>query len=176
MMNTDSEYEHEEVKIITNIETYNKPLPKGKVKWFYRTLRWRLFLNLKLQPENDEKLWTEHRRALAFCELQIPELNKEMEQICIQISTRYCAIYEIESYEIVPTVIKQLIGKRYLFVEPSIFKEAYLTSPPDSPKSKKIKWKNKYIPSRCEDGQIMDTNSCPPRNSLILESVASLSD
>ena len=166
------------VKIITNLETYNEPLPKGKNGkngWFYRTLKWRLFTNLKIQPENDPKYWEEHRKALAFYELDIPELKEKMEKLCNVISTGYSKRYEIEFGLNVPLVMKSLIGK-ILYVEPSIFKDTYANPPPDSPKMKKIKWKNAYLPSRMEDGQIMDTNASPPTDSLTLESVASLSD
>ena len=180
MMNYFNESEYEGmVKIITNLETYNKPLPKGKNGkngWFYRVLQWRLFLNLKIQPQNDAKLWNKHRKGLAFCELEIPELNKKMERLCVVISSGYCARYEIEFARNIPKALKSLIGKLFLYVEPSIFKDTYLYPPPDSPKARKIKWKNEYLPSRLEDGQIMDTNTSPPTDSLILESVASLSD
>lgn len=166
----------DDIKICTNLESHSGPLPKGI--WFTPTFEWRLYLNLLLQPQNDVKLWTEHNNdpGLAFYELKIPEMDKKMKEICGKISNRYCIKCEQELLIInIPISIRELIGKQYLFIEPSIFKDFHSKNKKNANSPKWIR--NPYLkPSRSEDGQIMDTNEYPPTNSLILESVASLSD
>ena len=148
-------------------------------KWHKAKSRWKLTLNLILQPQPNAKLWIEfnqtHRyRSLRVRELRIiPEANKKMEEICNKISSGYCAKYEMESLKIIPIPIKQIIGAGYLFTEPSVFR-GY--PDPGSDKEEQIHWESEYIVKRCEDGAMLDVNEHPATNSLLLESVPSLSD
>lgn len=138
----------------------------NRIKW-YTTRRWRLILNLILQPQTNTKFWESKEIEIVFAKLRKnSELDKKMKQICIKISSGYCARFEEEESLIIPIPIKKLIGKKYLFVEPSIFKAS----------DEQIEWQSQYVVSRCEDGRILDTNPYPPTNSLLLQPVPSLSD
>ena len=127
----------DDIKICTNLESYNKPLPE--FPWYTPTFKWRLILNLKLQPQNDVKLWIEHNNApgLAFHVLKIDKMNVKMEEICVKISSGYCQRYEQELGINIPIPIKQIIGARYLFIEPSIFKDFH---PRNKKKKDSPKW------------------------------------
>ena len=141
---------------------------KSFLRRWYRTRRWRLTLNLLLQPENDAKEWIQAHRiyhhCLVYTELvKIPELNKKMEQICIKISSGYCSKYEEESLILIPTPIKQLIGVT-LFVEPSVF-----LAPPEYDsdedghfEKKQLQWKSKYLVGRCDVKDNFDPNEVEP--------------
>lgn len=95
--------------------------------WRWRpTSTWRLTLNLILQPQTNAKVWMEHHKSyngVTFFEFfRDDSLNKKMEEICIQISSGYCARYEEESSKIIPMLVKHVIGTSYLFEQPSTFR------------------------------------------------------
>ena len=166
----------DDIKICANLECYNEPLPIYH-GWYTPTLKWRIMLNLILQCENnDVKLWMDHNDepGLAFHEVRDPLMVEEMIKICMKISIGYCARAENELLINIPISLKRLIGKKYLFVQPSTFKEfnSRGITRADSPK-----WCYRYHrPCRSEDGKMMDVNPYPPTDSLILESIPSLSD
>ena len=169
--------ECDDIKICSNLEYYNKPLPTYD-GWFTPTLKWRIMLNLILQccKHNNVKLWMDHNDepGLAFHEITDPQMIEEMIKICVKISCGYCARAETEILINIPISLKRLIGKKYLFVQPAIFKDFHCNgiTKADSPK-----WcANRYHrPCRSEDGKMMDVNPYPPTDSLILESIPSLS-
>lgn len=134
-------------------------------------LKWSLFLNLKLQPQNDPKLWMKYLPYLSFKNVDIPELNDLMEKMCLKISCGYVTRFEREADVNIPIPIKIIIANRYLLIKVSVFKLRRC-----SISKGVIKWKNEYLPSRLEDGEIMDFCRYPPTHSLILISVDSLSD
>ena len=144
--------------------------PKGEIVW-YRSRRWRIMLNLKIQPqsENDAKLWMQkmkkHPGIIFTPKLRDPELHKKMENLCIKISSGYCARLEEELLIVIPLPIKKMIGKVYLYVEPSTFK-----APPDYKYKRQLQW------NRDDDEGDFDTNACPATNSISMESIPSVSD
>ena len=143
---------------------------KAKDEWF-RSRRWRILLNLKIQPqtENDAKLWMQkmkkHPGIIFKPKLMDQELHKKMENICRKISCGYCARVEEELLIIIPLPIKKMIGKIYLYVEPSIFR-----APPDYKYKQQLQW-NRY-----NDEGDFDTNQCPATNSISMESIPGVSD
>ena len=152
-------------------------------RWHKAKSRWRLTLNLILQPQPNAQFWIQFNQNHRYHSLRFRELNTysesriiseayvKMEEICNKISSGYCARYEMESLKVIPIPIKQIIGATYLFTEPSIFR-GY----PDYDKEERIQWESEYIVKRCEDGAMLDVNEHPATNSLLLESVPSLSD
>ena len=110
-------------------------------KW-QKTNRFRLILNLRLQPQPNPNLWIRLCRdnSVNFCELKkIQELNEIMEQICMKIASGYCQRYEIENegLKIIPLPIKNIIGRVYLFEEPSLFKV-------ENDDDKAMEWQSEY--------------------------------
>ena len=104
----------------------------------------RLWANLILQPQANPKLWIElHCRyqSVTFCELRIiPELKERMDKICIKIASEYCQMYENENQgsKIIPLPIKEIIGRVYLFIPPSLFKA------PHDDDEEEIEWQSEY--------------------------------
>ena len=80
-------YEKSEYYRITNLESYDGPLPNDK--FFKPTSWWRLWINYKLQPQNDIKLWRKFQEFLTFKIVYIPELQKRMDRLLIKISSGY---------------------------------------------------------------------------------------
>ena len=111
-------------------------------KW-RKTEMFRLWANLILQPQANPKSWIElHGRyqSVTFCELRkIPELNERMDKICIKIASEYCRMYENENEgsKTIPLPIKQIIGRVYLFIQPSLFKTP-------SNDDEQIEWQSEY--------------------------------
>ena len=110
-------------------------------KW-QKTNLFRLILNLRLQPQPNPNLWIRQCRdnSVKFCELKkIQELNEIMEQICMKIASGYCQRYEIENegLKIIPLPIKNIIGRVYLFEEPSLFKV-------ENDDDKSMEWQSEY--------------------------------
>ena len=143
-------YEKSEYYRITNLESYDGPLPNDK--FFKPTSWWRLWINYKLQPQNDIKLWRKFQEFLTFKIVYIPELQKRMDRLLIKISSGYVRRYEITSSKNVPFALIKLIAIPYLIVEISIFNDVYFLEDcgqfvapySNSPKGQKIKWKNVF--------------------------------
>ena len=136
---------------INNFESYDGLLPNDK--YFKPTSKWRLFINYKLQPQNDLKLWSTFIDFLAFKVVDIPQLQKVLNQLLIKVSSGYIRKFEIESFKNVPFAIIKLIAINYLMVEVSIFKDVYFMEDDgqfivpygNSPKGRNIKWQNIYL-------------------------------
>ena len=121
------------IKMCRDLEIYNKPLPKWHA-WFTPTLKWRLNVNLILHQQNDPKIWIVRNNkspGLAFHPLKNKKMVIKMQQICVKLSTGYCKIYEEILQINIPIPIQELIGKVYLYVEPSTFKDVHFVQ--DSP-------------------------------------------
>jgi len=144
-------YESSEYYRITNLESYDGSLPNDT--YYKPTSDWRLFINYKLQPHNDLKLWHKHIDFVTFKIVDIPSLQKVLDKMLIKISCGYVSRYERESLKTVPYVLKKIIAIEYLMVEISIFNDVYFLEDcgqfiipfSDSPKGQNIRWKNIHL-------------------------------
>ena len=109
------------------------------LEWDYSTRRWSLMLNLILQPQPFPSAWIKHMEffLVSFREIKgNPELNKKMQELCVVIASGYCARFENEAF-LIPSGIKELVGRLYLFTEPSTYRIPY-----DYEEDKmRLKWK-----------------------------------
>ena len=136
---------------IINFGSYDGLLPTDK--YFKPTSEWRLFINFKLQPQNDLNLWRNFIDFIVFKVVEIPQLQQVLNQLLIKISSGYIRKFEIESLKNVPFAIIKLIAINYLMVEISIFKDVYFVEDSgqfivpygNSPKGRNIKWRNIYL-------------------------------
>ena len=144
-------YQCSEYYRITNLESYDGPLPTDK--YFKPTSKWRLYINHKLQPQNDIKLWSKFIDFTTFRIIKCPQLEKMLKKLLVKISSGYVSRYERELSVNMPLAIKQLIATPYLMVEISIFNDVYFLEDSgqfiqpygNSPKGQKKRWKNIYF-------------------------------